>query len=728
MELSYLLKSLLRRKWIIIGATLIATLLTALFVMLKNKEYKSTAQYATGFTVPQVSLVNEEFNLYEADIKFNNVLETFYSPKVIGMVSYNLLLHDLQNPQNPYRKPDLSGFYSQAGGILTPGKAADILKQKIGTIELLSTVNIYEKKVLELLDWYGYDYKSLKKNILIQRVGRTDYLSVDYKSENPELSSTIVNKIGSEFLRFFLSINATSTVESVEKISGIVDEKKRQVDSITENLRKLKVEQGSLDPTDLSRNALQTVSQLNSRLADERTKYNKDYYQLQSVNNQLKILNSTSGENSNANNNQEIITIKNRLRELALNKNDPKASEEIKRLQEELKKHEAIFNSPTDPGSSDVQKNNLISQKSDLEESLKATDQTIAYLLAEINKYNVSNNTGAGGDVKVSSLKNEVDIATREYSDLKSKYLRAQAFEQSPSINFRQTLMGQPAIYPEPSYFSLYVGIAAVSVFCFCSLIIILLQFLDSSVKSPSRLKSEAGLKLLSPLSKLPTRRNQVLEIAELINDNVQKTRDQELFLNCLRKLRFDIENSGKNILLVTSTKKGEGKTIFIEALAYSLSMVNKKVLIIDTNFSNNSLTRNFAVNWFLEELSQHTIELNRDNLRNYVFPTKISGVDIIGCKGGDYTPDEVLGNNSILKNLRNLTGYYDYIILEGAALNIKSDSMELSKYVDGVIGIFSADSVIHPADKESITFLAESEHKFLGGVLNKVQEENLDM
>ena len=74
MELSYLLKSLLRRKWIIIGATLIATLLTALFVMLKNKEYKSTAQYATGFTVPQVSLVNEEFNLYEAYIKFNNVL------------------------------------------------------------------------------------------------------------------------------------------------------------------------------------------------------------------------------------------------------------------------------------------------------------------------------------------------------------------------------------------------------------------------------------------------------------------------------------------------------------------------------------------------------------------------------------------------------------------------------------------------------------------------------
>jgi succinoglycan biosynthesis transport protein ExoP len=728
MELSYLLKSLLRRKWIIIGATLLATLLTALFVLFKNKEYKSTAQYATGFTTPQVSLVNEEFNLYEADIKFNNVLETFNSPKVIGMVSYNLLLHDLQNPQNPYRKPDLTAFQSQPGGGISPAKAIEILNQKIGSIELLSTTNANEKKVLELLDWYGYDFKSLKKYILIQRVGRTDYLSVEYKSENPELSATIVNKIGSEFLRFFTSINATSTTESVEKISGIVDEKKRQVDSITENLRKLKVEQGSLDPTDISKNALQTVSQLNSRLADERTKYNKDFHQLQSVNNQLKTLNSTSAENSNANNNQEIVAIKSRLRELALSKNDPKVNEEIKRLQEDLKKHEAIYNSPTDPGNSEIQKSTLQSQKSDLEESLKATDQTIAYLLAEISKYSGSNSAGAGSDVRVSSLKNEVDIATREYSDLKSKYLRAQAFEQSPGINFRQTLMGQPAIYPEPSYFPLYVGIAAVSVFSFCSLVIILLQFLDSSVKSPSRFKNEAGLKLLSPLSKLPSRRKQLPDIAELVSANVQKTHEQELFLNCLRKLRFDIENSGKSILLVTSTKKGEGKTIFIEALAYSLSMVNKRVLIIDTNFSNNSLTRNFAVNRFLEEFSHQPIELNRDNLRNFIFPTKIQGVDIIGCKGGDYTPDEVLGNNNVLRNLKDLTGYYDYIILEGAALNIKSDSMELSKYADGVIGIFSADSVIHPADKESITFLAESEHKFLGGVLNKVQEDNLDM
>src|ERR1700730_14903402 len=103
MELSYLLQALLKRKWIILASTAIAVFLAALFVILKGKVYESSAQYSTGFTIQQVSLVNEAFNPYEADTKFNNVLEAFNSQKVIGMLSYDLLLHDIQNPSNPYK-------------------------------------------------------------------------------------------------------------------------------------------------------------------------------------------------------------------------------------------------------------------------------------------------------------------------------------------------------------------------------------------------------------------------------------------------------------------------------------------------------------------------------------------------------------------------------------------------------------------------------------------------
>ena len=45
------------------------------------------------------------------------------------------------------------------------------------------------------------------------------------------------------------------------------------------------------------------------------------------------------------------------------------------------------------------------------------------------------------------------------------------------------------------------------------------------------------------------------------------------------------IENSGAKSFLFISPKEGEGKSFLIVLLAYALSLNNRKVLIIDTNF-----------------------------------------------------------------------------------------------------------------------------------------------
>ena len=42
-------------------------------------------------------------DIYTADVKFNNAIETFKSPKVINTIGYKLLLHDLTNPAKAYR-------------------------------------------------------------------------------------------------------------------------------------------------------------------------------------------------------------------------------------------------------------------------------------------------------------------------------------------------------------------------------------------------------------------------------------------------------------------------------------------------------------------------------------------------------------------------------------------------------------------------------------------------
>ena len=87
----------MRKKWLIIGLTLIAVITAFVLLLLKKNLYESVAQYSTGFTSERVRLVDgtSAIDFYGADIKFNNVIETFKSPKVIGALSYSLLLHDL---------------------------------------------------------------------------------------------------------------------------------------------------------------------------------------------------------------------------------------------------------------------------------------------------------------------------------------------------------------------------------------------------------------------------------------------------------------------------------------------------------------------------------------------------------------------------------------------------------------------------------------------------------
>src|SRR5664279_1885130 len=99
MDIIYLFKVLVRRKWTILFCLVAGLLGGILFRIIIPREYISTAQYSTGFSQTQkVSLqLTEIFDVNQIDFRINNVIETFKSPIVLAMVSYDLMLHDLDS-------------------------------------------------------------------------------------------------------------------------------------------------------------------------------------------------------------------------------------------------------------------------------------------------------------------------------------------------------------------------------------------------------------------------------------------------------------------------------------------------------------------------------------------------------------------------------------------------------------------------------------------------------
>ena len=65
---------------------------------------------------------------------------------------------------------------------------------------------------------------------------------------------------------------------------------------------------------------------------------------------------------------------------------------------------------------------------------------------------------------------------------------------------------------------------------------------------------------------------------------------------------------------------------------------------------------------------------------------------------------------------------------MEGAPLNGFTDTKELLPFAEAMIAIFSAEKYFSAADRESIKFLRANKNKFLGVILNKVENENLDL
>lgn len=730
MDVIYFVKALLKKKWWIIISTIVAIVLSFVFTMDRAKLYVSNAQISTGFTINDDIKLRDEnnVNLFEADVKFNNVVETINSPTVISLLSYQLLIHDLTSPkpfrfltEKERRTPEYLQFNRLTG--------LQLARHKLDSLQMLTSYQSEERKLLEYMKLCKYDYESIRKRLNVGRLQRTDYIDMSFGSENPELSAFVVNTLYYEFTRYYRSMRSERSVENVGTFEALVNQKKTELDQKIDALRNYKSSEGLLNVEAASGNELGLISQLEKALLDEKATYNNLSSSLQNMNEQLAQMNQGRAvfDNSNA----EIIALRKQLNQSNDEYQrggsvDADLADKIKVQRAQLQR---LMSSSSVATGKTVSKDELLQKKASLESDIKASNLNIASLQNKIGSLRGSVGSYANKEATVSTLQKEVDLAQEEYNKLKEKLNTALDSRLAPPDDFRQTLKGQPAFKPESSKRIIIMGMAGASVFLLTTLGVLFMEFFDNSIKSPSVFERHVDLKLISTINHADLHRYSIPEVLQKqISDDDASRKRQNTFRELLRKLRYEVESSNKSIFLFTSTESQQGKTTLVQALAYSLSLSNKRVLIIDTNFCNNDLTVALQAKPTLETFSMAPEEVSIEKVREIVTTYSVEGIEVIGCKGGDYTPSEILPRNHLLNYLPQLKGYYDFVLLEGAPLNDYTDSKELVHYVEGVIAIFSSRVSLKQNDKESIQFLQSMNGKLLGAVLNNVNDDFLEL
>ncbi|MFL5773959.1 MAG: GumC family protein [Flavisolibacter sp.] len=729
MDFIYLLRVLLKRKWIIIGATLLAAGLAYFFTLDESKKYLSSAQISTGYAIKEIISINPDFDPYAAETKFNTTIVQFVSDPVLSLLSYKLILHDLDST-TPFRVLTDAQKKSDAYRQINISEAKKVFKNKFDSMTMLTSYKPEERKLLEFLHLYGYDLKSIAKNLNVYRLQRTDFVQIDKLSENPELSAFIVNNLFTEFLRYTTTINRVATTESIDTLKSVMERKKLDVDFKNALLSKYGiVEEG------ITVSAATNAGDLRTEMQNEKSKRNQKAAELRRVNQKLFNLSSGVKENPQVNNDELM-----QAQEAAANAriawtndpNDKTKEETYKRLNTlylNLRKQASTSVPEVKIGDS---KEDLLDKKADLESEIQGYDASIGSFQSQINQLEADVSTLSSRGQTVETLKRERDQANKEYLDAKTKYNNAIDIGGSSTTNFRQTVYGQPAIEPEPSKRLMMIAMAGGAAFVTTLLIIIFLTYLDTSIKTPVIFSKNVNLKLISLVNFMDLKNKNLIDI--VANKNQQESiidRSKfNAFRESIRKLRYEVESTGKKVFLFTSTKKGQGKTTLIQALAYSMSLSKKKILIIDTNFCNPDLTAQLHADPILEKIIPYKANGTTlvDQVKKFSKEIGAGTVYAIGSEGGDYTPSEILPRENLLHHLQALTAEFDYIFLEGPPLNDFSDSKELAQYVDGVIAVFSATHIIKQIDKQSISFFRELNGKFCGSILNMVDLKNVNV
>jgi len=234
--------------------------------------------------------------------------------------------------------------------------------------------------------------------------------------------------------------------------------------------------------------------------------------------------------------------------------------------------------------------------------------------------------------------------------------------------------------------------------------IFFLLKILDSKINTRDDL--ENGLKGITVLGEMPFAEN-----TEDLDDS-----GRGLIAESARVLRsglsFQLKTDATNVICVTSTIKGEGKSFVSYNLAQSYAALGKKVILVGADLRNPQLHK--FINQKRENIGLTTYLSNENfnDIDSLITKATISGgLDYLLTGAIPPNPSELLMRPRTKELLDILKKSYDLILIDSAPLLLVSDTTALLPLCDSVV---------------YVTRSQYSEKKTFSFILNMQQRENV--
>ena len=177
--------------------------------------------------------------------------------------------------------------------------------------------------------------------------------------------------------------------------------------------------------------------------------------------------------------------------------------------------------------------------------------------------------------------------------------------------------------------------------------------------------------------------------------------------------LLFTLPDNKCRVVGITSSTRGEGKSMTAINLSYTIAQARKKVLLIDADMRIPSVAKRLDIKRMpglsnaLAGQRSVTLCIQKSGV--------LSGFDVLVAGDIPPNPSELLSSTMMDRILDELSRDYDFIIIDLPPVNLVSDAIVISSRINGLIMVVRENFTSQIELKEAVGKLEFLDSKILG-------------
>lgn len=685
-------RAISKRRWSILGLTVLVAILTTLVVSAMRPLYRGAATILIEQGKSKVVSIEEVYTqgatqreYYQTQVEI--LRSEDLARKVVGKLK--LTTHPEFDPRQA--EP---GWLSRLTG---SGKSAAALP---------------EDAVLRAA------VQRLRTNLQVQVIRGSQLVQISFISYDRELAARVPNTLAETYIDADLEARMAMTQKAAEWLRERMGELRTKVDSSERALQDYRDRERIVDAKGLALSgASRQLDELTRSVVEARQKRaeaESAYAMVQQI--------KTGRVQANY---DSIPAV---LRSPLVQRMKEQEADADKRLSDAAKRY-----GPEHP--------RMIQAKAELDAARESTRKQVEIVVAGLaREYEVARSSEQSVERALAQSKADIQgfnrkefqlgVLEREVQQNRNLYdMFVNRLKETNATGDLQTTVGRivdPASPPSGAFapnLNRIVMIATVLTLIGAALLALLLDRLANTLNSTTDVEQRLGVPALGVLQKIKgfAKKGFVSEVA-FFHDS------QSTFAESVRTVRTSVLMSALDephkVVIVTSSVPEEGKTTVSFNLAGALGQV-KKVLLIDADLRRPKIGKLLGRESKQPGLSD--LVAGQAQLAQCVFFDERPGIHILTSGTVPPNPLELLSSKKFAEVMKKLREAFDVIIIDSAPLQLVSDAQVLSQFASSVIYVIKADSTPYQVAQNGIKKLRRVNAPILGVVLNQLDLEKAE-